>query len=126
MTDDEQHLLHVRVEFFDLRVESPSQCHRLVQHDLRRCSPFVDRELDLVGVPHAACPQRRDVVVGQLLPGRRSIETESRVEQRSLQLNKSGQPRHHLARPGIVEKRPERYQRIAKGVVTREGLHRRP
>ena len=116
----------VVAEGVDLRIEPATQRHRLVEHGLRRRPPFVDGALRAFVVPDAAVAQPRHVVVGQLLPGARLVEAERRVEQCRLELDEAGHAGHHLARAAVVEQRAERNQRVAEGVVTRQGLHRRP
>ena len=54
------------------------------------------------------------------------VQRQQRVQQSGLQLDKARHAGHHLARAAVVKQRAKRHQRVAKGVVARERLHRRP
>ena len=55
-----------------------------------------------------------------------AVETTGVIDQRLLQLNEARKLRHQLAGGMVLERRAERHQRIAEGVVARQHLHRRP
>lgn len=84
MTDHEQHLLRIGAEARNLCVKPAAQRHRLVEHALRWCTPFVDRALRALVVPYASLAQCGHVGVGQLLPGARVVKAERGVQQRRL------------------------------------------
>ena len=122
----EQHLLRIGAQICGLLVKAFAQGHRLVEHRLRRCAPFVDRLLRPLAVPDAARLKTGHIVIGQFLPGACFVQVQSRVEQGSLELDEAGHAGHHLARAAVVKERAESHQRIAERIVTRERLHRRP
>ena len=109
-----------------LGVEALAQRCRSVEHRLRRNAPGRGQALHAQAVPGGVALHGSRVRLGQALPFGRARQAELRIGECSLQLQEAGHLGHPATRFAVLEQRAERCERIAKGVVAAEHLHRRP